>query len=132
MLLQVATDTVFEQDERLDQDFSLGRIDRIEHRWKICVAVFEQVDAVAADPFDSRASQLHLAHQRRVVRQRRPRTPRQLQWPVPQIADVDPIEPQQRPARGKRAGRASIALGMNLFERKITHQLADARARASR
>ncbi len=52
MLLQVMTDAVFEQDERLDQDFSLGRIDRIEHRWEIFVAVFEQVDAVAAGPFD--------------------------------------------------------------------------------
>ena len=52
MLLQVVTDAVFEQDEGLDQDFSLGRIDRIEDGWKICVAVFEQLDAVAADPFE--------------------------------------------------------------------------------
>ena len=52
MLLQVATDAIFEQDERFDQHFSLGRIDRIEHGWKIRVAVFQQLNAIAADPFD--------------------------------------------------------------------------------
>ena len=31
---------------------SLGRIDRIEDGREVCVAVFEQPDAVAADPFE--------------------------------------------------------------------------------
>jgi hypothetical protein len=52
VLLQVVTHGIFEQNEGLDQNLSLGRVDRIEDGWEICVAVFEQVDAVAADPFN--------------------------------------------------------------------------------
>ena len=52
VLLKVATHAILEQDEGLDHDFSLGRIDRIEDGWEVCVAVLEQLDAVAADPFE--------------------------------------------------------------------------------
>ena len=41
---------VLDQDEGFDDDFVLCSTDGLEHAWKKRLAVFEQLDAVAADP----------------------------------------------------------------------------------
>ena len=51
VLLNVAAHTVFEQNESLDHDLVPGCVDRFVDRGQVRVAVFEQVDAVATDPF---------------------------------------------------------------------------------
>ena len=49
--------------------------------------------------------QQHFACKRNVVRQLRPREPRHLQRPMPQVANVEAVETQKRQARRKRGAR---------------------------
>ncbi len=52
LLLQGFADLVIEENEGLDDDFTLGLADRFEDPWKEVFAVFQQGDAVSVPPFE--------------------------------------------------------------------------------
>ena len=58
-----------------------------------------------------------------MVRQRRPWTTRHTQWPVAQVANIDPVEAEDWKSSRVRARRPAIRTGMDFLEAAIAQHL---------
>ncbi len=63
--LQLIADLVFEDNEGLQQDFTLGLAQRFKHSWKVFLAVLQQFDAIVTVPTILDVNHCGLAHRRR-------------------------------------------------------------------